>query len=211
MECKEGNIYSEDYNQEKDNNLKKSSGKEKFKKNKKIINFIVRCIRVFPRSVRICLWHTFQKSNRKYAIACRYIILKSLAKKVSDNVFIGSNVEIISFENIIIGENVSIHKDCYIDATGKIEIGDNVSIAHQTSLISFNHTWQDKNKPIKYNESVFEKIKICNDVWIGAGVRILAGVNIESRSIVAAGAVVNKNVEANTIVGGIPAKLIKKI
>ena len=86
-----------------------------------------------------------------------------------------------------------------------------MSIAHGTSLISANHTWEDSTIPIKYNKMEEKEIVIADDVWIGAKVTILAGVTIESRCVVAAGAVVTKNVKEHTVVGGVPAKVIKEI
>ncbi|RZF58999.1 acyltransferase [Sphingobacterium corticibacterium] len=141
----------------------------------------------------------------------RYVILKAKAKKIGDNVSIGCNTIIKRWDNFSCGDDVSIHEYCMIDCDGGITIGNQVSIAHSTSLISANHTWMDQDTPIKYNPVTTQGIAIESDVWVGAGVRILDGVVIKNRSIVAAGAVVNRSVESNSIVGGIPAKLIKKI
>ncbi|GAB2518759.1 hypothetical protein GCM10027267_14350 [Paramicrobacterium agarici] len=98
---------------------------------------------------------------------------------------------------------------CYLDASGGIEIGSDVSIAHSTTIMSTNHTWLDEKIPIRDQPVSLERTIIENDVWIGAGVRILAGVTIGSGAVVAAGAVVTANVPAHTIVGGVPAKVIK--
>lgn len=65
--------------------------------------------------------------------------------------------------------------------------------------------------PIKYNKLKYRKVEISDDVWIGCGCRVLSGVVIGKRSIVAAGSVVNKIVNSNIIVGGVPAKEIKEI
>ena len=65
--------------------------------------------------------------------------------------------------------------------------------------------------PIKYNPSVCSPIVVNDDVWIGCGCRILAGVEIGDRVVIAAGAVVNKNVERNSLYAGVPAKKIKSI
>lgn len=109
------------------------------------------------------------------------------------------------------GNNVSIHDFCYIDAVGGITVGDNVSIAHGSSLISFNHGWNDASLPIKYNPVTQAPIVIEDDVRVGCGVRIMPGVVLGSRSVIAAGSVVVKDVPPNTLVGGIPAKVIKNI
>jgi acetyltransferase-like isoleucine patch superfamily enzyme len=141
----------------------------------------------------------------------RYIILKSLIKECGDNVRISKNVIILNWENLTLGKNISIHANCYIDAAGGICIGNNVSIAHNTSLLSSEHTWSDSEVPIKYNAVKLLPLVIRDDVWIGCGCRILGGIEISSRVIVAAGAVVNKDSESNALYGGVPARLIKKI
>ena len=81
-------------------------------------------------------------------------------------------------------------------------IKDNVSIAHSVSILTTNHTWDNLDKPIKYNLETFKKVVIEKDVWIGCGCRILSGVKINNRSIVAAGAVVNKSAPNDSIVFG---------
>jgi acetyltransferase-like isoleucine patch superfamily enzyme len=134
-----------------------------------------------------------------------------MVNKCGDNVRIGCNVQILGWDKLKIGSNVSIHDLSYIDASGGVEIGDNVSIAHNCSIISSNHQWTDLNKPIKYNSLIYQKVLIEQDVWLGCGCRVLSGVCIKSRSIIAAGSIVNKNNECNTIYGGVPAKLIKRI
>lgn len=156
-------------------------------------------------------WSFFDGSESKAALLARYLYIKKYSNKSGINIFIGKGVTIKSVELLTIGSNVSIHAGTYIDAAGEVKIGSNVSIANQTSIISFEHTWEETRVPIKYNKVITDRIVIENDVWIGAGCRILSGTTLGSRSIVAAGAVVNKNVQSNTIVGGIPAKKIKDI
>jgi acetyltransferase-like isoleucine patch superfamily enzyme len=134
-----------------------------------------------------------------------------LIPQCGDNVFVGRSVEIKHWEKLTIGSNVSIHKQCYLDAVGGIHIDNDVSIAHQTSMISFEHTWEEASLPIRDNPVSAAKITIHSDVWVGCGCRILAGVEIFSRAVVAAGAVVTKNVLPHSIVGGVPAKPIKTI
>jgi acetyltransferase-like isoleucine patch superfamily enzyme len=65
--------------------------------------------------------------------------------------------------------------------------------------------------PFRMQGHTFEKVEIHDNVWIGAGAIILPGVTIHANSIVAAGAVITKDVPSNTIVGGVPARMIKTI
>jgi len=113
-------------------------------------------------------------------------------------------------EGLIIGNNVGIAQNCFIQVRGMVEIGNYVIFGPGVSVFSENHNFQDKNIPIMLQGANRKGVKIEDDVWIGTNVTILDGVCIGKGSIVAAGSVVNKNVEPYSIVGGAPAKLIKK-
>lgn len=188
-----------------------ATGREKFSRFKKLLNINAILFSVLPKFVRVFLWDISSRYSQTIFIAFRYVLLKTFVKDCGDNIRIGKNVSLLNTQGLVLGNNISIHDNCYIDAAGGIDIGDNVSIAHNSSLISSNHSWEDLNTPIKYNPLIPAKITINEDVWIGCGCRILAGVMISCRTIIAAGAVVNKNMESNSIYGGVPAKLIKKI
>ena len=110
-------------------------------------------------------------------------------------------------KNTKIGKRVSINFDCVFLDLGGITIENNVLIAPKVSLLSEGHPTNPKDR----GKLVAKPIHISRNVWIGAGATILQGVTIGENSIVAAGAVVSKNVPANTIVGGIPAKEIGKV
>ena len=187
------------------------NGRMFFRKFKFLIGIIQIIINLIPSFLLNFIWNIYNGSESRIAIMFRYFYIKKYSKTCGDNIYVGKNVTIKNINQLSLGNNISIHAGSYIDAYGEIIIQDNVSIANQSSLISFEHSWNNKKKPIKYNEVVTSAITIKNDVWIGNGSRILSGVTINSRSIIAAGAVVNKDVESNTIVGGVPAKLIKKI
>lgn len=117
--------------------------------------------------------------------------------------------------NIHIYNNVGIGPNSFISTpNAKVIIKSNTTIAEGLTIHTGNHARvigrfvsdiTDKDKPQGYDKNVF----IENDVWIGSNVTILAGVTIGRGSTVAAGAVVNKNVPPYSIVGGVPAKVIK--
>jgi len=111
--------------------------------------------------------------------------------------------------NIVIGEKCSINPYTILYGHGNLTIGNNVLIAGHTLIIPANHIFTDVNRPIGVQGLTMKGIIIEDDVWIGSGCRILDGVTIGKGAIVAAGAVVNKTVEPFSIVGGVPAKLIK--
>lgn len=110
-------------------------------------------------------------------------------------------------KNTKIGKNVFINFDCVFLDLGGITIEDNVLIAPKVSLLSEGH-------PLSPNERqslVPGHIYIRKNAWIGAGATVLPGVTIGENAVVAAGAVVSKDVPANTVVGGIPARHINNI
>lgn len=187
------------------------TGRDQFEKYKLIINILVSFFKFLGKGVNNFLLKFFRNTNGKVGLLLRYVFIKNLAKKVGDNVSIQPGVFLFGLGNIEFGNNVSIHPMCYLEGAGGIIIGNDVSIAHSTTLISTNHSWSDITIPIKYNKEIHSVIIIENDVWLGCGVRILAGVKLSSRSIVAAGAIVNKSFEEKSLIGGVPAKLIKKI
>lgn len=166
---------------------------------------------VLPNIILKPLWYITNASENKFSLFVRYILISKNCKYIGYNVFIGKYVTLKNVENLSIGNNVSIHAYNYIDAYGGIEIGNDVSIANHTSIISFDHTWSDLKKPIKYNPVKIKPITIKDDVWISSGVRILGDTTIDSRTIIAAGSVVTKSTSKNGIYAGVPNKLIKEI
>lgn len=110
-------------------------------------------------------------------------------------------------KNISVGKNVFINAGCHFQDQGGITIGDGSFIGHNTVLATLNHGL----KPDDRNIIIPIPIKIGKNVWIGSNSTILSGVEIGDNAVIAAGAVVSKNVEPNTVVGGVPAKKIKDI
>ena len=110
-------------------------------------------------------------------------------------------------KNIHLGKNVFINSDCKFQDQGGIYIGDDVLIGHNVVLATLNH----EENPEKRGNLCPSPIKIGNKVWIGSNATILPGVTIGDGAIIAAGAVVTKDVSKKTVVGGVPARLIKKI
>ncbi len=110
-------------------------------------------------------------------------------------------------KNISLGKNVFINHACSFLDLGGIEINDNVMIGPRVNITSENHPVE----PEQRKTMVPGKVVIEENVWIGAAATILSGVSVGKNSVVAAGAVVNKDVPANTVVAGVPAKVIKQL
>lgn len=144
----------------------------------------------------------------RLSVGWRWALAKRLAASVGDNVLIGEHVQIRGWSSLMLGHNVSIHDHCFIDARGGLNIGNDVSIAHQVSILTFEHLWSDPTLPIRDNPVRYAPVNLIGDCWIGCGARVLAGVSIGRRCVVAAGAVVTRDVSSGDIVGGIPARRI---
>lgn len=111
--------------------------------------------------------------------------------------------------SISIGRNSAVNPYCLLQGNGGIKIGNNVLIASHCSFFSSNHIFSDVEKLIRNQGETKLGIEICDDVWIGSGVRILDGVKIGAGAVIAAGAVVNKDVPEGAVVAGVPAKVVR--
>lgn len=187
------------------------TGREQFQKIKPIIELCSKILSLLGRKINNKLFLCFRNTSGKFGILIRYILLKNLALKLGDNVSIQPNVFLFNIQHITFGNNVSVHPMCYIEGAGGVVIGDNVSLAHASTIISTSHTWDNPNIPIKYNPETKGEVVLEDDIWIGCGVRILSGVKIKSRTVVAAGAIVNKSFEGGVVLAGIPATIKKSI
>jgi acetyltransferase-like isoleucine patch superfamily enzyme len=108
-------------------------------------------------------------------------------------------------KNLTLGKNVFINMGCTFQDTGGIAIGDGSLIGHGSILTTLNHGVD----PDRRADMIPAPVVIGRQVWLGAGVTVVPGVTIGDGAIVGAGAVVTKDVPANAIVTGVPAKLIK--
>lgn len=134
-------------------------------------------------------------------------ILSKILNQEVQNTTVFTPLYINYGKNINIGKNVFINFDCTFLALGGITIEDDVLIGPKVSLITENHPLNPKLR----KGLIGKPIHIKKNAWIGANATILPGVTIGENAVIAAGAVVSKDVPDNVVVGGIPAKIIKKI
>lgn len=110
-------------------------------------------------------------------------------------------------KNIHLGENVFINDCCHFQDHGGITLGDGCQIGHGVVFATLNHGLTPEDRQTTYPAPIV----LGRNVWVGANATILQGVTIGDNAVVAAGAVVTKDVAANTVVGGVPARLIHVI
>ena len=175
----------------------------------KQIELILKISQILPKGLYKKVLKITRYWDSSFAIFIRYICVKNVCKACGKNTAIFSGVYILNPEKLAIGDNVSIHPMSYIDAGGGIFIGNDVSIAHSTTIMSEEHNFSDLNINIKDQGCKSIPTIIEENVWIGAGCRILGGAIIRKGCIIAAGAVVKKEVPQFSVVGGVPAKLLK--
>lgn len=112
---------------------------------------------------------------------------------------------VVRGNSVKIGRNVVVMNNSLFMAAGSITIKDDVMVAANVQLISNNHDLYD------HQILTCKPVRLKRNCWIGAGATILPGITVGENAVVAAGAVVTKDVEDNTVVGGNPAKVIKRI
>lgn len=124
---------------------------------------------------------------------------------IGDNSRVMPPVTVVRGNSVKIGKNVVVMNNALFMAAGGITIEDDVLVAANAQLISNNHDLHD------HAILTCKPVRLKRNCWIGAGATILPGVTVGENAVVGAGAVVTKDVEDNTVVGGNPARLIKRI
>lgn len=133
------------------------------------------------------------------------LVKELFAGKIGEGSRVLPPLNLVCASEVTIGNNVLVMGGSLMMSRGGITIDDGAMIAANVQLISNNHDLHD------HALLVCKPVHICRNAWIGAGATILPGVTVGENAVVAAGAVVTKDVAPNTVVGGNPAKLIKVI
>ena len=137
----------------------------------------------------------------------REIMSRLIGKKVDDSFRMFPPFYTDFGKNITIGKDVFINSGCHFQDQGGIEIGDGALIGHNVVLATINH---DLN-PKENRKNHYAPIRIGAHVWIGSNATVLPGVTIGDYAVVAGGAVVTQDVPAMTVVGGVPAGVLRTI
>ena len=166
-----------------------------------------------------------------YKQTMRRILLKALAKNIGENVTISQGVKFKHPETFSIGDGVFIGDDCllqgrhkgtaiieegswigpqvFIDARN-LHIGKNVGLGPASKILGSQHTGIPSNVPVIQTDLEIKPVMIEDNADIGTGATILPGVRVGKGTIVGAGAVVNRDIPAMSVVAGVPAKVIRK-
>jgi len=152
----------------------------------------------------------FSLPRHKILNPFKKFFLKAQGADVGKWVTFYPGIKIGYAKKLKIGNYVDIAWGVIITTKGGVEIGDRTLIGYRSQIISANHVIPENKEKIFYSGHSSSKIIIGNDVWIGANSIITPGVKIGEGAVIAAGSVVTKNVKPFSIVGGVPAKLIRQ-
>ena len=155
------------------------------------------------------LYHMFRQFPGQTGNLIRGRFVSKRAKRAGRNLIVMAGTRFRSIENLVLGNDVQIGYDNFIQAYGGVTIGDNVMTAPGVKIWSVNHNFEDKNVLIA-NQGVKEaEVIIGNDVWISSNAFILPGVVLPDGVVVSAGSVVGiKAYSSYSILAGNPARVI---
>jgi acetyltransferase-like isoleucine patch superfamily enzyme len=186
-------------------------GRTVFRAAKPLLILLAAVLALLPRGFVRLLMTLARPIPTRLGIALRYALLRRLARRCGDCVAIHEDVHLFRLERAEFGDNVSVHPMCYLEATGGLTIGSDVSIAHAATILTTEHDYTHAGVAIRDAPVIEAAVAVGNDVWIGAGARILAGVRIGDHAVVGAGAVVTRDVPAMRVVAGVPARVLKSL
>ncbi len=189
--------------------MTKVKGRERFDQNQRLLILAGRVLNKLPRSLLGLSLEIFKFTPGLLGFGIRYIFLYDLAKACGRVVAVYPGVYIQNIGELEIGDYVSIHQMCYLECAGGLIIGSNVSLSHSVSIITHEHDYLQTDVPIRDSPEIMKPVTVCDNVWIGAGAKILAGVSIGEGAVIGAGSVVTKSIPPNSVAVGIPAKVIK--
>lgn len=142
-------------------------------------------------------------------VAEREAKLRTILGSAGKNLTIHSDFHFDNGKNIHVGDNFLANYNLTVLDVGEVLIGNNVWIGPNTDIYTVNHPLTAKKR--RQNLSKTSPVVIGNDVWIGGKVTILPGVTIGNNVVVAAGAVITKDIPDNSLVAGVPASVIRQI
>ncbi|WP_300302000.1 DapH/DapD/GlmU-related protein [Ferrovibrio sp.] len=122
------------------------------------------------------------------------------------NIVLRPNITITHPERLLLGSNIMINHGSMIFASGRVTMGSDVVIGPGSMILTGNHVGE-----IFYGNTETQPITIGSNVWLGAGVVVTPGASIGDNVIVAAGSVVSGQIPSNSIVGGVPARIIREL
>ena len=170
------------------------------------------------RNVRLRYANHIRLGHGSYLDECVYVHACPAGVEIGPGSLVmhGAILHVYNFRDlphagIRIGRNSLIGEYTVIRGQGGVAIGDRVYTSPMTQIIAVNHVFDDPNRPFIEQGITAEGIIIEDDVWLGSGAIVTDGVRIGRGAVVAAGAVVTEDVPPHTVVGGVPARVIREV
>jgi acetyltransferase-like isoleucine patch superfamily enzyme len=187
-----------------------------------VLRFLARNRMLNPRYARLCwryLWRRLlTQAGWRWRSNGPFFLGRSLELKIEPAgkirfgrfVWIGDGTKIRCHEGVVeIGDKTVIGQECTISAYQRVRIGAECVIADRAMFIDFDHGMVEVERPIRLQGIYKRDVEVGNNVWIGYGACILRGVSIGDNSVIGTNSVVTKDVPANAVIGGIPARIIR--
>jgi len=187
-----------------------------------VLRFLARNRMLTPRYARLLwryLWRRFlTPAGRRWRSEGPFFLGKGLELKIEPRgevrfgrfVWIGDGTKIRCHEGMVeVGEKTVMGQECTISAYQRVRIGEQCVIADRAMFIDFDHGVVEVERPIRLQGIYKRDVEVGNNVWIGYGACILRGVSVGDNSVIGTNSVVTKDVPANAIVGGVPARIIR--
>lgn len=161
----------------------------------------------FKRMIALALTNSILCGTRTWSFSMKRNLLNWAGYKIGENTKIVGPIFITA--SLCVGKDTWIGRNFSVNGNGSVEIGDNCDIAPDVSFYTGGHEIGDENR--RAGKGINKKIIVKNSCWICAASKLLPGAVIEESCVVAAGAVVTKHIEKNQLVGGVPARTIKRL
>jgi acetyltransferase-like isoleucine patch superfamily enzyme len=187
-----------------------------------VLRFLARNRMLRPRYARLCwryLWRRLLTSaGWRWSSDGPFFLGKRLELKIEPRgeihfgrfTWIGDGTKIRCHEGVVeIGAKTVMGQECTISAYQRVRIGNECVIADRAMFIDFDHGIVEVERPIRLQGIYKRDVEVGNNVWIGYGACILRGVSVGDNSVIGTNSVVTKDVPANAVVGGIPARIIR--
>ena len=161
---------------------------------------------------RVHIMNQYNKTSATpFGLAKRKKLIKKMFRSVGENAYIEPPIHAnFGGNNVVLGNNFYANFNLVLVDDGLITIGDNVMIGPNVTIATPLHPLNAKKRNSENNQKNLP-VKIGNNVWIASNAVILPGVTIGDNSVIAAGAVVTKDVPENVLVAGVPARIMKKV
>lgn len=144
-----------------------------------------------------------------FGMLLRNLFYRAIGMKAKGFCWIQPGVMFVNIHKLKVGRNFACNSGTYINALGNIEMGDDVLIGSNVTISAGKHDIEGRDRSVFSRPAVPSSIYFGNDIWLGAGVVILPGLNLADGTVIGANSVVTKDTDSYSVMAGVPARLIR--